>query len=71
MSDDKIDDPQLWLYYNRPKDYATIARKIDLLEKISYRRCTGNGCDEGHPCPRHQRAMEVVDRFLRAKEKRQ
>ena len=44
---------------------AAIARMVDLSMAISSRRCTGNGCDEGYHCPRHERITRVVDRYLR------
>lgn len=50
---------------HKPHRYAAIARMVDLSMALSSRGCTGNGCDLGRHCPRHERVTRVVDRYLR------
>jgi hypothetical protein len=51
-------------YYRRwPDRYAATARKVDICLAVCARRCTGNGCDEGKHCGRHERAANVAARY--------
>lgn len=48
-----------------PGRYARAARLIETCLALHQRPCTGNGCDEGSPCRRHDRAVEVAERLER------
>lgn len=50
---------------HRPDRYHAIAEQVDLCMELSSRGCAGGECDEGSPCPRHDRVLEVVERYLR------
>jgi len=62
-------EPELRVLREHPERYARIARQVDLAMSLFSRHCTGPGCDEGCPCPRHARIPQVVDRYLQLKEK--
>lgn len=64
-----MENPELRVLRERPERYTSIARKVDLAMSLDARPCTGSGCDEGCPCPRHARIPQVVDRYLRFKER--
>lgn len=50
---------------HKPHRYAALSTQVALAMDLSARRCTGSGCDEDRPCPRHARVPEVVSRLLR------
>lgn len=60
-------DPELRAYYRG--NYAEGAAFIDICECLNARPCTGNGCDLGAPCDRHQRTGAVATRYQRLKRK--
>ena len=58
-------DPEMKVYQSGR--YSSTARQVSLAMEISRRPCAGGECDEGAPCPRHQRTLQVVSRYLRLK----
>ena len=63
-------DAQLHVYQNHPEKYAEYADKIDLLALHFAKPCLGDGCDYStdlgaDPCKRHDRTLEIVERYYR------
>ena len=64
-------DPQMLAYAQMTSArYARTDRLVDTCMRLSDKRCTGGGCDEGHACPRHARAVDVAERLERMRSKR-
>lgn len=61
------ENPELRVLREHPERYSRIAHQVDLAMTLSDRPCTGDGCDEDRPCPRHARIVSVVFRYLRLK----
>lgn len=69
LEEKDITDPQIAYYYRNPSKYAETARTIDLCMEFMHRPCMrGDSCDLDYLCARHERATEVVSRYLRMKQ---
>ena len=64
--------PAQMVMYSRMRsgEYAQAARVIDLCMALGGRRCVGDGCDEGRPCRRHARTLELAHRYARWMDRR-
>jgi hypothetical protein len=63
-------DSQLNIYQNHPEKYAEYADKVDLCLLHAAKPCLGGDCDYStdlgaDPCKRHDRTLEVVNRYYR------
>lgn len=63
------DDIQIHVYRTMPQRYGHIADQVNVAMRHSNKPCVGDGRDEGSPCPRHERTIRVVDRYLRIRAK--
>ena len=58
-------DSQLHVYQNHPEKYAEIWNKVNIAHRHGSKPCIGDGCDLDAPCKRHDRTLEVVERYYR------
>ena len=68
ISEDTI-SAELKVLRDMPTKYSYIANQVDLAMKHGDKPCIGNECDLDSPCTRHERTIDVVNRYMRMKKR--